>query len=257
MDVGNIFIAGVSEVTAGELAGAFKKVTNDNALAKALPVVDLPLEGVEERTEEEGRIGDAAREDDVGTAVECFGDGFGTKVGVGGNVAVGGRQGLVGEGEEVVLEVEDVVAVNIGDFQAVQAEAAANSDSLFGRGPWISGAHIADDARPVAMAAWEDGKHSLDEQRIVAGAWILVAPELGQGDSAFCQALKDEEIQVPVLGKIDGRVNAITGEPCTRTNPDTPHVRSPEHDCSRSFVLVQGEPELPLRIAMSWPSIEI
>ena len=239
MDVGNIFIAGVSEVTARELACAFKQVTDDDTLAETLPGVDVPLEGVEERTEEEGRIGDAAGEDDVGTAVERFGDGFGAEVGVGGNVVAGGRQGLVGEREEMVLEVQDVVAFNVGNFQAVQAEAAGNSDSLFGRCPGIGGAHIADDARPVAMAGWEHGKHSLYEQRIVAGVGILVALELSQGDGAFCEALKDEEIQVSVLGKIDGRVDAITGEPCTRANPDTSHVRSPEHDCRRSFVRVQ------------------
>ncbi len=41
------------------------------------------------------------------------------------------------------------------------------------------------------MAGGEDGKHSLDEQRIVAVVGVFVPLELGEGDGAFRGVLED------------------------------------------------------------------
>ncbi len=68
--IGDIFIAGIGEVSAGELAGAFEQMSDDGALAEEVPVVERPAEFVNEWREEERGIGDAAGEYDVGAIVE-------------------------------------------------------------------------------------------------------------------------------------------------------------------------------------------
>ena len=65
-EIGNILVAGIGKIAAGDLAGAFQQMPGDGALPEQIPVVHRPAEGMDHRRQEQRRIGRAAGDDDIG-----------------------------------------------------------------------------------------------------------------------------------------------------------------------------------------------
>ena len=64
----NILVAGIGEVAAGDLAGAFQQMPGDGALPQQIPVIHRPAEGMDHRRQKQRGIGSAPGDHDVGAA---------------------------------------------------------------------------------------------------------------------------------------------------------------------------------------------
>src|SRR5450759_1728022 len=82
-EIGNVLVAGVGEVAAGDLAGAFKQMSGDGALPQQVPVIHRPAEGVNHRRQKQRGIGGAPGDHDIGAAGERLRDRLGAEIGIG------------------------------------------------------------------------------------------------------------------------------------------------------------------------------
>ncbi len=81
--VGNVLEAGIGEIAAGDLAGAFQQMSGDGSLAQQIPVIHRPAEGMDHRRQEQRGIGGAAGDDDVGACGKRFRHRPGAEIGIG------------------------------------------------------------------------------------------------------------------------------------------------------------------------------
>jgi hypothetical protein len=56
-EICHILVAGIGEIAAGDLAGAFQQMPGDRPLPEQIPVVHRPAEGMDHRRQEQRRIG--------------------------------------------------------------------------------------------------------------------------------------------------------------------------------------------------------
>ena len=84
-EIGRLLVAGIDEVAAGDLPGAFEQMSDERAFAEAVPVVGAPGERVHQRREKQRRIAHPPGDHDVGTTGERLDDRLGAEIGVGGN----------------------------------------------------------------------------------------------------------------------------------------------------------------------------
>jgi len=107
--------------------------------------------------------------------------------------------------------VENIVAGDGGDSQAMDAQVLGDFAGADGSGDWVGCAHVGDDADFLFMADGQDGFHAFSEERVVAEAWIVALELLGEGDGAFGEALEDEVGDVSFEGEFDGWVDSVSG----------------------------------------------
>ena len=213
-EIGNIFDAGIGEVAAGELAGAFEQVADGGALAETIPVVERPAEFVDDGSEEQRWVGDAAGEDHIGLLAQALEQRFNAEIGIGGDERFA-RIESEGFGEAGGKTVENVVSFNPGDAQADDAEAAGDGGGFNGGGARIGRAHVGDDAGAIPGAVRQNRFYALAEHGIKAGAAAAVAGQLRQGDGSLGEAFKHEVVESAIAGEIDCGIDAIAGESCS------------------------------------------
>ena len=221
-EIGNVFDAGIGEVSAGELAGALEEVAHRGSPGETIPVLERPAELVHDRCEEERRVGDAAGEDDIGLLAQALEQRFDAEVGIGGDDGFARIEGE-GCGEAGGNAVEDIVPFDPGDAQAGETEAAGDGGGLRGGGARIGRAHIGDDAGAIPCAVRQDCFHALGEQGIEAGAAAAMAGQLGQSDGSLGEAFKDEVIEASVASEIHGGTDAIARETCSDSDAQCLH----------------------------------
>ncbi len=204
--------AGVGEVAAAHLAGAFEQVPGQRALAQALPVVHRPAEGVDGRREHQRRVGDTAGDDDVGALRQRVDQRLRAQIGIGRQQpAAQCRHRFARVVEVVALAqlLEDVVARDGGDLQVAKAERDGDLSGFGGRRERIRGAHVRDDLDAPVGTGLQHCQHARFEQRVVTERRILHPGLLGQGDGAFGQAFEHEVIEVAMLGQFERRFDAV------------------------------------------------
>ena len=217
-EIGDVFISGVGEIAAGDLAGAFEQMAGDGALPQQIPVVHGPAEGMDHRREEQRGIGGAAGDHDVGARLQRVRHRLGAEIGI-------GREQPVAELLDGAVEfhdreivgfagVEHVVADDGGDLQFRQAERARDLGGLL-RGRFrIGRAHIGDDLDAFCGAERQHRAHALFQQRVVAAFGILHPRLLRQRHRALAEALEHEIVDLALLGELDRGLDAIARIAC-------------------------------------------
>ena len=100
--IGHVLESRISEVAAGDLAGAFQQVSDHGAPPEARPVFHRPIEFMDQGGQKHRRIGGAARYDHVSTGRQGLYNRPGPKVGIGRDEPVAERgDSLPGVVEEV------------------------------------------------------------------------------------------------------------------------------------------------------------
>ncbi len=187
---------GIGEIAAGDLRAAFQQMAGHGAAAELHPVVERPAEGVDERPERQRRIGHAAGDHDLCALTQCFDDGTGAEIGVGGDQQLLVRQ-VVATGAQH-LEAGGIQHVVTGDH--------ADLGACFGARPglrgefrdhlrrrrWIGRTEIADDGNVAVDTIFQDRCKQRFELRLIAGRGILTAAQLCGGQCTLTQGLEDE-----------------------------------------------------------------
>ena len=211
----HIFVPGVGEVAAGDLAGALEQVPGDGDPAEHRPVVHREPELVDDRRREQRRIRDAAGDHDVGAARQRLDDRRGAEVGARGHQAVAerrrGRAELVEHELPGAHACQHVVPGDRGDAQRPQAGPARDLGHLGGGRHRVRRAHVGDDLDALRGADRQHGLHALLEQRVVALRWVGHARLLRDRDRALGEALEREVLDVAARGELDGWLDAIPG----------------------------------------------
>jgi hypothetical protein len=84
-EVRRLLVAGIDEVSAGDLPGTFEEMSDERALAEPVPVVAPPRELVHQRGEKQRGIAHPSGDHDVGSTGKRRDDRLGAEIGIGGN----------------------------------------------------------------------------------------------------------------------------------------------------------------------------
>ena len=174
-EVGHLTPVGV--VAAGALRAAFDDVAGDGARCEAVPVLRAPTELVDERADDQARVGAATRDHDLRTAVEGFRDREGAQVDVRAGDAIAHlgerragvevRERLAGS-HELIDVAHHVVALDDRDLHPGQAVAAAGLDHRVLARHRVDPASVRDDLDALLGELGQDAIHQGHEVRRVA-----------------------------------------------------------------------------------------
>ena len=210
---GHVLVAGIGEIAAGDLAGAFQQMPGDGALPQQIPVVHRPAEGMDHRRQEQRRIGRAAGDDDIGARRQRLRHRFGAEIGIGGQEPVAELPDRAVELHDlevaVLAGIEHVVADDGGDLQRGQPERLRDVGGLARRRFRVGGAHVGDDLDAFGGAERQHRAHPLFEQRVIAAVRIFHPRLLCQRHRAFAEALEHEVLDVALFGEFDRGLDAI------------------------------------------------
>ena len=225
--IGNLFEARVCVITAGDLPGTLEKVTDGRPGAEARPVLERPLEPMDERREKQRGVRDASRDDDLGAGREGVHDRRRTEVGVGGHE----RVAECADGLTCVLKnvrpasdlVDHVIAGDSRDLQPAQAEAPGDLPNQVRSGERIGRAHVRDNRDVLRVTRGKYAAHPFGQQRIEAGGRRSRSCLLRQRDRPFGQTFEDQIVEAAALGELHGRLDSIAGVAGAATDPDRFH----------------------------------
>jgi hypothetical protein len=149
----------VEAVSARALGAALDDVAGDSARCQPIPIIHGPSEFVDHGTEGQPRIGDAARDDDIGSLFQGLDDGLGAKVDVGTLDLIANRsERLTGIhvfelralGEHGIEAIHDVVASNDPDaYLASESQFPCGFDDCVGTRFRVDTSGIGGDANPA------------------------------------------------------------------------------------------------------------
>jgi hypothetical protein len=180
-------------------------MADERAGGEAIPVLEQPAEGMDERTESERGVGHAAGDDDIGALIERFGDPGRAHVGVSGHHAISRvQQSAAGLPLTQSLDGEgacEIVALDDGDTDRRTSGLLGDGEDALGRGPRVSRTEVADDLDPVLDARAQDGADEPFKRRVVAAGGIALPLDLCEGQRPFRQGLEDQEAWTVPLGK--------------------------------------------------------
>ena len=163
-EIGNVLVAGIGEIAAGDLTRAFQEMPDDRALAQQIPIVERPAELMDKRREKQRGIAHTSCDHDIGAAPEGLQDAGDAHIRVGrqngvaerGDVARTLEQGVVARSHDR----EHVVAGDGRDPQAAEAEASRHLGCGERCPRGVGRAHVRDDARAFGCARPEHGLHT-------------------------------------------------------------------------------------------------
>jgi hypothetical protein len=118
----------------------------------------------------------------------------------------------------------------------VKTQASSDLDCLAGGRTRIGCAHVADHTHAISAACRQNSMHALAEKRVEASVRIFALAQLTQRDCSLRQALEDKEVEMSFFGEFYRRLDAISGETCSRADSDLLHLHSPEQALFTSFV---------------------
>ena len=226
-EVRRLLVAGIDEISAGDLPRAFEEMPDERALAEPVPVVGAPGELVHQRREKQRRIAHPAGDHDIGAAGERLDDRLGAEIGVGGNHARGDvGDAALGFDERQVAPAQricDIVAGDGGDLQARQAHLPRDRHRGADGADRVRGAHVGDDLHAVGDAGPQHRAEPLGEQRIEAGVGIAPACLLRERDGALGEAFEHEVVEVSAGGEVGRGLDAVARISGTGADPNGPH----------------------------------
>ena len=133
-EAGHVLDAGVGEIAAADLPGAFEQVADHRALAQQVPVVHAPAEFVQQRRQHQRRVGHPAGDDDVRALRQRVRHRLRAEIGIGRQDAFAQRRhrqaGVVDQVVAGSQRVEHVVAGDGGDLQPGEPSERAMSRTL-------------------------------------------------------------------------------------------------------------------------------
>ncbi len=229
-EVGRLLVAGIDEVAAGDLSGAFEQMPDERALAEPVPVVGAPGERVHQRREKQRRIAHPPGDHDVGAAGERLDDRLGAEIGVGrhhprrdvGDAALGFDERQIAGPQRL----RDIVAGDGGDLQPRQAHLAGDRGHGADGADRVRRAHVGDDLHAVGDAGPQHRAQPLGQQRIETGVGIAPARLLRQRNRALGEAFEHEVVELSARGELDRGLDAVARISGTGADANGPHRRA-------------------------------
>ena len=203
---------GVLEVGARSVDAALEHVAGGGGDAEALPVVERPSELVDDRADEERRVGEATAQHEGRSPVECFDDRLGADVGVSGDDL--GLQLADGRTElgqrEVAFErlLEHVVAPDHADPHALEVLGPQRVDDVAKTSVRIGRAEVPDDAAAVGEHRARHGDDGGDAP-VLARRRVHGTAHLGEGEGALSQAVVREVVDRSAGGERRRRLEPV------------------------------------------------
>ncbi len=216
-----------AEVPARGLAGALEQVADEDARGEAVPVLERPAVLVHERPEEEGGVGDATGDDDVGALRERVGDRARAEV-RGGEERWARELGERRSGLEVrewCLGRErrhargEIVAEDGGDPDPADPELAGGLDRGPGRRRRVDAAGIGHDPRVSGGDRRERGGEVPGEVARVAAGLVALAVLLQDRERQLRERLEAEVVDAVGQQPFD-RSGGVAVEPLTTRDAD-------------------------------------
>ena len=156
----HVLVAGIGEVAARQLGAALEQVAGERPGGEARPVVGGPAELVDQRPEDERRIGTAPEDHDLGTARERLGDRIRTEIDVRRDDRLVRDRDALDDRPRPDLGVVDVgqqvVALDDGDAEVGQAELVGEAEHHVRRGARVGRAEVGDDPDPASRQSAQD-----------------------------------------------------------------------------------------------------
>ena len=232
-------LAGLGEVTAGDLTAALQQMAHDGALAQLVPVLQRPAKLMDHRSHEDGGVGHTAGNDHIGALLQGLQDSLYAHIGVGGDDLTGELgQGLVGLphfGVHVLVDDgQQVVAGDAGDLHAGQAVPAGNLHALLGSGLGIGRAHVGDELHLVLPAQGKGLLHAVLQKTVVSLGRVLQLGLLPDGDGALGQALVADVVQVALFDQLQRGLQPVAGIAGPAADADG------FHHAMTSFLKIEG-----------------
>ena len=183
-------------VAAGDLARALEQVADGDAGGQAVPVVPGPAVLVDERRDEQRRVGHPAGHHDVGALRERVDDRPGAEVDVG--------EQRVGRQRQLVGQRADVVAHHGGHGEAGDARRLQRVDDGPPGGHRVDAAGVGDELGPAVDEVRQGRPHVQREVARVAEGLVALAVLLQDGEGQLGQGLADEVVDAGVEHVGDG-----------------------------------------------------
>ena len=201
----------VGKIAASGLAAAFKDVAGDDTGRNLVPIGEGPAEFVDHRRDGNAGVGDPAGDDDVWFPLQRFYDWGRAKVNVRGfdprfDVAKWLARFHVFEraalGDQLAHAVDDVVAIDDGDFD-LQAQPAGQGFDGLSAGFGVDAASIGDDPGLVLNQLGEDAfEHRQKVARVasirIALALLLHDRHRDLGEEIHRDVIKTAAVHLPV-----------------------------------------------------------
>ena len=170
--------------------------------------------------DEQGGVGNAAGNDDVGSGFERGQQRCNAKICVRGNeLAEIGERRVCLEGARSRIDFRQHVVA--GDHRHANRNSLTACDSNDGvcRSQWIGGAHVGDQPEAACVELWQQKLDAPFEQRVVSSGRILALAKLRQSNRALSQALEDQVVDPASCGENDRRLEPVARESGTATDP--------------------------------------
>ena len=211
--VRHVLEAGIGEVAAGDLAGALEQVADERSPAEPRPVVHRPAELVDERGEEERRVGHAAGDHDVGALRQGLDDRRGAEVGVGRDER-SPRAATVRRSPRARSSPRRSSSSTSSPVTAATAGRAARArarspDDRPRAAERIGGAHVGEDRDAARAAGRQHGPHPLLRAAGRSPRRVPALLLLGERDRPLGQALEDQVVEPALLRQLDRRLDAV------------------------------------------------
>ena len=221
----DLLLARIGEAAAGELAGAFEQVARQRAVGKFRVIVIRPTKGVQHRTEEQCRVGNASGDDQIGPGGKSLCHDVSAEVGIGRRHA---RQQRLQRRAVLHQWQFGVRAHDIGDLvtqhngtgviRAIPIGGMLADDPR--RTHRVCRPHIGDDPDAAPQRRRHDRLHALQENRGVTLGRVLGPIERLAGDGALSQAFHGEIVEFAALDDFHAGWDAIISEPGAAANSD-------------------------------------